>query len=962
MKRNYFFKKVKTGLSFLTFLLFTCLTFSLSAQTTISGKITDEDSGEGLIGANILIAGTSVGTVTDLDGNFTLSSNQALPWTVEISYTGYLTQNIEVTKASAKLDVKLPIDAIGIDQVVVSASRKREKVQEAPAAISVISAAKLEVSSATTDPTRNLMTVPGVQIQQQSASRINIEMRGQSGLFDTGVFPILDYRSLVGPGIGTFNSSGAGLSNIDLQRVEVVRGPGSALYGPGVVSGVVHFISKSPIDHPGTTVEVFGGELNTFGGTVRHAGTNEEKTFGYKINAQYKRGDEFTLDLEEDADQIALFKSSIVQPAVTNGVVDPTMPADTLLSLSDLDPDGDGNVMSENWWNASANATLEFRPTDDLNVTVSGGYNTFKEVFYNSQGEGLTQNQEFWGQARVQKGGLFGQVFYVDNDGGTKDRPTFLYQTGLRTPIARKQLEGQLQYNFDVPALLNADVTAGVDFRQAISDTENLVYGRNEDDDDYQIIGGYVQSKFKLNKQFDFLVAGRYDRFNFLDDGFFSPRAALVYKYSPTHTFRATFNQAATPPTALNVNIDFPVSVPVPGLFDIWLSGNKEANTFSSGTIDITVPGVPNLPIGTPGLPLSIPYGLAAPDVLAQLIPAFQGTDLEPLIPAIQAYFADPANAPTGFTGELQPYNIFTGQPFTTEPGADAARLSKITAFEIGYKGLFGDKFSASIDLYTSKTEGFIFFGAVGPTYRLADANLAADLGAAVQTDITPFLESLGLEPAVAAGVAAQIGGGFAAGGEVVNNQLAALYPIFGAVESDLAPQDDNIVHSPAGYQSFADESYSYWGTDIGLQYYFTNDISGFFNYSFLSQNEWEAGKVDNSLGNFLKGENNLPFAFNLNQPKNKFRLGVNYTPELGLRGSLSFQHDDSFNAAFGQFGGATDEKNLFDLSVGYKLDNGLSLDLTCQNLFNNEYRAFPNFPKIGRRALAKLTYTFGAE
>ncbi|MFT4760569.1 MAG: outer membrane receptor for ferrienterochelin and colicins [Saprospiraceae bacterium] len=961
MKRNYFYQRFKTGLAFLFLIIFTV---SISAQTTVSGKITDAETGEGLIGANILISGTNEGTITDLDGSFNLKSSQALPWSIEVSYTGYLTQNVNVTD-DKNLDIKMPIDGVGLEQVVISASRKREKVQEAPAAISVITAAKLQVSAATTDVARSLMSVPGVQIQQQSASRMNIEMRGQSGLFGTGVFPILDYRSLIGPGIGTFNSSGAGLSSIDMQRVEVVRGPGSALYGPGVVSGVVHFITKNPIDYPGTTIEVFGGELNTVGASVRHAGRNEAKTFGYKINAQYKRGDEFTLDSVEDSLQIQRFQTTISQPAITNGVVDVNGESEVLLTEKDLDPDGDGNMMSDEWWNTAINATLEFRPQDDLNVTVSGGFNQFSEVFYNSQGEGLTQNKEFWGQARVQKGGLFGQVFYVDNNGGSKDKPTFLYQTGLRTPIARKQLEGQLQYNFDVPTLLNADVTAGIDFRQAISETENLVYGRNEDDDDYQIVGAYVQSKFKLTNKLDFLLAGRYDRFNFLDDGFFSPRAAFVYKHSPTHTFRATYNRAGTPPSALQVNIDFPVVQPVPGLFDVWLIGNKDPNTFTNGLIDVTIPGVPSLPVGTPGLPLAVPYGAVSGAVLAQLLPGLQDTPLEPLIPLISAYFMDPTNAPQGFTGELQPYNLFTGQPYEGLPTSETARLSETTAFEIGYKGLFGDKFSASIDVYTNKTKGFIFFGAVGPTYRLANPNVGADLGAAVSSGLEAFLLEQGIDPAAAAAAAGAAGGAYTAGGQGFDAQVSALYGIFGAVESDLAPVEEagnDIVHSAAGYQSFSDDSYSYWGTDIGLQYYFSNDISGFFNYSYLSQNEWKPGEVDNSVGNFLKGENNLPFAYNLNQPKNKFRMGVNYTPELGLRGSVSFQHDQSFNAAFGQFAGDTDEKNLVDMSVGYKLSNGLSVDLSCQNLFDNEYRAFPNFPKIGRRALAKLTYTFGTE
>ena len=74
--------------------------------------------------------------------------------------------------------------------------------------------------------------------------------------------------------------------------------------------------------------------------------------------------------------------------------------------------------------NAAANITLEFRPQDDLSVFVSGGYNTTSSVFYNSQGEGLTQFGEIWTQARVQKGGLFGQVFFVSNDG-------FIFKEGI---------------------------------------------------------------------------------------------------------------------------------------------------------------------------------------------------------------------------------------------------------------------------------------------------------------------------------------------------------------------------------------------------------------------------------------------------------------------------------------------------------------------------------------------------
>lgn len=531
------------------------------AQTELSGTVTD-DAGEPLIGANVTVKGTTQGAVTDLDGNFAFSTSAALPLTLVVSYTGYSTQEVAVSNNSP-VQVQL-LEGIFTEQVVVSASRKREKIQEAPASISVLSARKLE-GTPQTDAVRNLVNVPGVQIQQQSAARINIEMRASSGLFGTSAFPIMDYRSLIGPGIGTFQSDQSGIMNIDLERIEVVRGPGSALYGPGVTSGVIHFITKNPIDHPGTTIQVGGGELSTFLSAVRHAGANENKTFGYKINATYNRGNEFTLDPDDpdDAAQIAQLRTTIVRPAVEKGRVDLTQSGTTLLTMDDLDPDGDGNPMQADWWNASFNGHLEFRPQDDLSVTVAAGYNTASSVFYNDLGEGLAQANEYWTQARVQKGGLFAQVFYVDNDGGKEDRPTFLYQTGNMSSVGRKQIEGQLQYNIETPNFLNADWTFGVDYRQAISSTNNLTYGRWEDDDDYRIFGGYLQGKFAVSPKLDILAAGRYDDFNILDEGFFSPRLALVWKPDPKHTFRATYNRAGAPPGALVYNIDFPVNAPL---------------------------------------------------------------------------------------------------------------------------------------------------------------------------------------------------------------------------------------------------------------------------------------------------------------------------------------------------------------------------------------------------------------
>ena len=237
MKKN----KLTTALTVLG--LF-CINLLL-AQTTVSGSVSDADTNEPIPGVNLIVQGTSDGTNSDFDGNFSFSSNQALPFTVEISSIGFASQSVEVTSADQVLSIAL-IPGENLDEIVVSASRKPQKVQDAPASVSIITAQDIKNSADPVDPIRTLVNIPGVQIQQQSANTLNIEMRAGSGVFGTSAFPMLDYRYLVTPSAGQFLSFQTGLSNIDIAKVEVVRGAASALYGPGVTSGVVHFMIKKP--------------------------------------------------------------------------------------------------------------------------------------------------------------------------------------------------------------------------------------------------------------------------------------------------------------------------------------------------------------------------------------------------------------------------------------------------------------------------------------------------------------------------------------------------------------------------------------------------------------------------------------------------------------------------------------------------------------------------------------------
>lgn len=980
---------------------------SLHAQTKISGTVVDDETGEPIPGATVIVSGgSSVGTVADIDGNFTLSVNQEPPFIVEISSVGFSPVTADITSTDQVLTVSLE-PGENLSAVVISASRRPQKIQEAPASVSIISARDIENGVTAVDPIRHLANTPGVHLQQQTANTINVGIRGASGVFGTSAFIISDYRYLTTPASGQYLSFQSGVSNLDLAKVEVVRGAASALYGPNVTAGVVHFLTKSPIDYPGFSAEIIGGTLSTLAVSSRYAYASEDKKFGFKINARLQQGQDFYYDPNnvDDARILSTFKSQIFQPAISNDVVDPTLPGTLLLNVDDVNLD--------RYKNFSVNTHLEFRPTDDTTGFLSGGVNQGGGLFFNSQGVGYTQGTDYWGQARIQSGGLFAQVYYNYNDGGTAEKPTYLLNSGFRQVAERRAFSAQVQYNFDIPAFLDSNFTIGSDYIDTTSNSDYTLWGRNENNDAYDIFGAYLQGTTPLGEKLELTYAVRYDQYLYLKSGSVSPRAALVYKIDDNNALRFTYNRATFTPTALELFIDFPVNVPAPGIFDIWLAGQISPQTFNNPTIDISIPGVPNLPVGTPGLPLSVPYAGVAELTIAGLVAGLQSTagtadDLSALTPLVQNFFAT-YQGPQGVTGSLYPYDIFDGATAAAEGrapnflspenlGASAAQIGFLDSFEIGYKGVIAKKLSLGVDVYTSKRTGFRMFSAIAPTYALVGSNLPTDLGTAVGADFvadptirgalqaavtqgtTQFYQQtaaqlgipvetlnaglpqspVGPIPSLADAIAgqlmqtineveAQVNGAFAQGGAAFESQVSALYPIIGAIESDRVPQGDGVTHSVAGYRSFGDASRDYYGVDLSAEYFINDEWTVWGNYSWLSQNVWIPGEPN---------DDGLPFPDFLNVPKNKYRAGVNYISDK-LRANLTFQHDDSFPSNQGIFQGDTDEKNLFDASVGYIFSKTFSLDLSGTNIFNNRYRAFPNMPQIGSRFVVKATLNF---
>ena len=954
---------------------------SVYSQTQISGSVMDAGSMEAIPGVNVIIDGTNIGTVTDFDGNFVINTSQDAPLTLVVSYVGYSAERVSVTSANQNINVMLSAGQ-NLEEIIVSASRRAQKVTDAPASVSVISSRQIENSAQTAEPSRILVSVPGVQIQQQTANSMNIEMRAGSGVFGTSTYIMRDNRGLITPAAGTFFSFQQGLSNLDLASVEVVRGAAGVLYGPGVTSGVVHFRSKSPIDYTGNAVSMWGGDLNTFGSEFRIARANDDKTFGWKINARVNSGDDFTYDDEASlAANVGGIKSIIRQPVITNKAVDPLLSQNGPV-LYDFTG---GNSLIDNYSNVAIDTNLEWRPSDDTNYQVSAGMTNGGGLFFQDLGIGYADGSTYWGQVQATMGNWYAQAFIDHNDGGGTDNPTFLYGTGLRQVAKRTTMEAQIQYNFDMPWLFDSEWTVGYDYRNTDSDSEYTLWGRNEDSDDYITNGIYGQGTLTMSEKVDLVVAGRYDQASFISAGEFAPRAALVYKPSEKTTWRLAYNKALSGPSALQMYIDFPVNVPAPGVLDAWLSGQSTAQRFADPANQvIDLAGLPvDIPVSAAGggLPLAIPYGAVAGASLAGLYA--QAPTLQPLLTPFFANYA----GPSGGSGILAPYDLFEPTQTTGNRNTRTGRFSSVENIELGFTSVIGKKLKISADIYSYVNTGFTNFSAIGDTYALVGSDIPGDLGAAVAADATAYvtgaitavttqtyqglaaqlglpysvvasgaLAGMGvpsLQTSIAGGVAQTLGGinsAFNAGGAGFVGQLGPLFGAIGAVESDRVPQGDGITHISTGYITQGDAKRSHFGGDLSMDYFANSDLRLWANASWLSQNEWIPGE-DN--------DDDLLNTSYLNAPMWKYRMGVDYTPLSGINFSVSFQHDDKFRSVQGFWNGMVEAKNLVDMSVGYRFSPGMRFDISATNLTDNPYKTYPNLPTIRRRVLGKLTLNF---
>ena len=532
-------------------IILTCLVLSLAVTTyaqnaTLSGTINSK-SGEQLGYATIELEEITLGTVAEKDGSFTLSEIPAGSYTIKVTFLGYIStsETISFEKGqSLERNFSLQEDALNLEGVVVSGTRyERDRVNN-PVVVGVIGD-QLFNATQSIAISEGLNFQPGVRVETncQNCGFTQVRLNGLEGAYSQ---ILINSRSVFSALNGVY-----GLDQIPtniVERVEVVRSGGSALYGSNAIGGTINVITQDPV----------------------------ENTWEIRSNTAYIDG--------QSLDQTFNFNGSVVNEELTSGV--------TFYGMSrnrdSYDADGDGFTELVKLENTVLGAKAFFKPNDRSKITLDfsaleeyrkGGdrlelaphfADIAEELDHNTFFGGI--NYDYWTKNNKNKYSVYASGQNTERDsyygglGGGRtaaDSLLAINSYGFTTDLA---IVAGVQYShyFD-----NNDVlTAGIETQLYETEDEIAGFGRFVDQK-VNTTGFFAQYEWKPNDKFTALLGGRYDvskvdgfysvvgqeRRSDVNLGVFSPRATLMYKISENLRFRGGYARGFRAPQAFNEDL-----------------------------------------------------------------------------------------------------------------------------------------------------------------------------------------------------------------------------------------------------------------------------------------------------------------------------------------------------------------------------------------------------------------------
>lgn len=949
----------------------------LAAQGgAIAGKVTDAATGRAVENAQVgaaLAGGQQYGAVTGADGSYRIANLPNGTYTVTVRALGYERKTMANVRPGQTVDLALTQATTTLSQTVVTASRARpEKALDAPASISVISSERIESTPAVT-VTDHLRSTPGVDINRGGIAQANVVARGFNNAFSGSMLMLQDYRFAGVPSLRVnvpFLFTG---TNEDIDRMEVLLGPASALYGPNSSNGVLHVITKSPFNSQGTTISLDGGERSVLRTGLRTAQKLNDKV-AFKLSGEYMQGRDWEYT---DRSEPGVFPNTANVPAARRG---------------------QANERDFDLQRFTGEGRVDIRPTRNTEAITTVGYTKVGSGIELTGANGSAQIRD-WTYLSLQQRftwkRFFAQAFLNNSNAGNDDAQdasgTYLLRSGQPIVDKSRVAAAQLQHGFDVGR--KQTFTYGVDYIWTNPQTGNTINGANEGRDNVTEYGGYIQSTTRPNKYTEILLAARGDANNVIEGQFFSPRAAFILKPTETQNIRFTYNRAFSTPANFSFFLDLIQTPNVGGSgFDIRARGNppKEGFQFARNCNGSALGSLcMRSAYANGGNFTGVSAAAAFPGAITALSPR--------LVPAIagalqqQGFTAQQAQAVAAgmvqFLGTRAPTSAdlstrvsYLTAPTTAVSDAQITDIRPLAAafnntFEVGWKGIVGNKLRFDISAWGQER------GDVGTAAALATPNVffgnPQQVGGYLGQQIGAFLASqpLGLQPAQIQALA----GGLAS---ALTPNVAAL-PV-GVVTFANQPTAPNAV-----YATYLTTPGKIWvrGVDMAADVNATDRITLDLAYSYQSRNVFDGINGGNSLPlmsnspmsrgslgmRYRNDDSGLGFdlrgRYNQAYPVNSgvYATGVTFPIAAGLPGALPTPAQGGVGrcnpAPAGNFCyEEVPEAFLLDAQVSKRFSLGaqkLLWSLNATNLLDNRVRTFPGVPEIGRMLMTRIQYTF---
>ncbi len=613
----------------------------------------------------------------------------------------------------------------------------------------------------------------------------------------------------------------------------------------------------------------------------------------------------------------------------------------------------------------SGEARLDFRPGDNTELITTAGMSRIGRGMEITTTFGAAQVRD-WSylnlQQRFRHKKFFAQAFYNSSNAGNDDASdasgTYYLRTGIPVVDRSSVLVGQAQQGLELGP---TRVVLGGEYIATRPRTEGTINGRNDGNDDINEYGGYVQTTTAVFDKLDLLLAGRVDVNSRIEGTQFSPRAALVFKPTPTQNFRLTFNRAFNSPASFAFFLDqFSGQTPVPGM-PVQILGNppKQGWQFArscdpsvNGGLCMRSPYAPGqlLPASAaavfPGLAQALPslirglpassFGAGGEAARAQLLGLV--TQIGPVLNALR-----PTSAQVG--SSLLDLNTRT--PVATTAVRDYAPLGAnfSNTLEAGYKGLIGQKLRLSADFWFQRRPADPTTQILNPVVLFNPQQLGAFLGQGVAQGLVAAGQSPAVAQATATAAATNL------------TPLIAAIPV-GATAFTNALQDQPfLVFSYQNAAGFVNVH----GADFAGDLLFTNEWSLETTYSWLNRNVFPNAPGATALN---------PLA--ANAAKHRATATVRFQQERsGIGAELRGRYADAFPVNSGVFNSynvgtpvaypSVPVNAFLDAGVSWKVPQlrGLRVSLNVTNLLDNERQSFVGVPQIGRLATTRLQYAF---